>query len=139
MSVNSLGPFTFIRMDAVGRPHGMPPLLKTGTALAQRPGVPGTGVIDLARRGNPFPLATVVDVATNAAGENLRRLYSEAIATDALALVRAGYNYSELHGVKYIITDLQDDAVQPTLNAIGGLNNGRFLVIATFVLLPVEA
>lgn len=138
MSVNSLGPFTFIRMDAIGRPNGTPPLPKKGVSLVQRPGVPGTGVIDMATRGNPFPLSTVVDVASNSAGENLRRLYAEAVAGDQLDLVRAGYDYTANHGVKYVILDIQDDSVQPTLNAIGGLNNGRFLVIATFVLLPVS-
>lgn len=139
MSVNSLGPFTFIRMDANGIPNSPPPIVQTDTSIVLRPGVPGVGIIDMARRGRPFPLMTRIDVASHAAGEALRKTYSDAIAGDALDLVLAGVNYSEIQQTQYVILSVNETQIIPHFNAIGGLNGGRFLLLATFVLLPVAA
>lgn len=136
MSVNSLGSFVFIRMDCATR-DGLPGLIRKQTSIVQRPGVPGTGVIDLASRGDPFQMETVVDVDSLALAETLRSNYEASIVADKYILTRADIDYEEEHGVRYVVLDVPNVSISPLATAVGGTTAGNHLVRAVWILLPI--
>lgn len=138
MSTHSLGTFYFIRMDADGQPNGCPPILQKQTAIVTRPGVPGTGVIDMATRGKPFQMRTIVDLSTQLAAEQMRDSYRQQICQDKLNIVRAGIDYGSVFQTEYVVLDVQQAALTRHANAVGGINGGNWLLLCNWVLLPVE-
>lgn len=130
---NSLGSFQFIRMDDGNRTPEVP---KKQSVTIMRPGVPGVLIIDMAKRGVPFLLPTLVDVSGRSNAEILLKAYRDAILVDQLDLIWSDINYASAHGVRFVITDVVDARIEPVAQTSGGLVGGNHLVYASFLLQP---
>lgn len=137
--MNSLGPFSFIQLSRPGDRSAPPELVKLGTEIIQRPGVNGTGLMQLGRRGMPFELDGLVDIPTEAGISLAMGQYTAAIGS-TLALVWGGIDFEAAFSVNYLVLDVDTLSVRRLAAASGGLNTptGQFLLTSRWQLCAVE-
>lgn len=141
--VYSLGTFDFIVLENLaGGRGGAPELTQRHLDIVQRPGVQGTGFIDLARKGTPFQMRSLVDVASEADAQALVENYYLAVGGDKLEIVWRDNNYYSDHGIMFEVLRVEAPRSQIMTTIIGGLNvtNGGTGVIveAIWTLCPDE-
>lgn len=139
MAVFALGPFNFVRLNTVGLIGGIPEGMEERTAITQRPGVQGTGIILMARKARPFAIETFVDVDTYAAGANLVQSYRSIVGQGLFGLVLRDVNYFLSYSLKFAVLSLQSPRVRPLGASSGGLSASAGAgVWATWGLVAVE-
>lgn len=140
MSTNSLGDFEFVTFHHP-EDHGAPPLLPARMGqVIQRAGADGSTVLQLGRKGRPFPMRSGVDVATFAEANDLLRDYMDAANEKPLGLIWGGANFGTAYGVQYIPVDVQPIRIRRISGVVGGLSGqpNCFWLEALWTLLPVE-
>lgn len=130
-----LGDVPFISLSRADGRSGPPDFPKEQVELIERPGIDGTGLLLLGRRGQPFPCRALTSVGSRQAGLDLLQTFVDAIGADPLPLIWANENLTNQYGVAYQILDVLETAVQPVTAASNGAS---FLVRATLLLLPVS-
>lgn len=138
MAVHSIGAFNFITLDGTAGPGAPPQIAREQSMLTQRPGVDGTGILQLGSKGRPFQMVSVVDATSVAAGHTLQSLYA-AICNDALYTVIANdVNYATAYNTQYVVLDVEPLGVRRVGAAVGGLSSPSLAVVAAlWTLLPV--
>ena len=137
MAIHSIGPFNFITLDG-GGPGGPPQIARERSMLVQRPGVNGTGVIQLGTKGRPFQMRSVVDTTSVAAGHDLQALYAAACNDALYAIISNGVNYATAYNTWYVVLDVEPLGVRRIGASVGGLSVPSFaVVLAGWTLLPV--
>lgn len=87
-----------------------------------RPSVSGSAWRRLGTRGNEFELEGVIDVANASAANALITAYKTTIGT-IISLQMRGHTYAN-----YLVLDAQVTERKQTATAVGGENNGTWLV-----------
>lgn len=138
MATNSLGGFNFISLETELR-GGTPPVLQLEAAPVQRAGVDDTGIITKGKKGKPFRMRSVVDVADISAGNALAASYQTALRTGAWVLVFQGINYSTTFATRYFVLSVEQTTVRRLSTSVGGLTPGGLAVVgAVWTLQPVS-
>lgn len=110
MSLNQIGDFEFIAI------HGEPLAPREQLDVIQRPGVDGTGFLQIGRRGEPFELLTMDDAETRQIAEDMLVDYRALITQTPVSLTRSGVTYPWLVQV----LDVQAAAISDLLGSAGG-------------------
>ena len=106
--------------------------------LIQRPGIDGTALLQLGLKGDPFQIASTVDVDTFANAQLLRIQYKSIVANGLYVVICAGTNYYDPLGHKYFVVDVKATAAaigKSTGGLLAGLGTAR--VDALWTLVPV--
>jgi hypothetical protein len=123
LPVYSLGSFDFKVLESLaGFRGGAPELPQKHLDFVQRPGVPGTGFIDLAIKGSPFQMRSLVDVADESGAQSLVEEYFLAVGGDKLAMVWRDNDIFALHGVMYEVVRFEAPRMRRMACITGGLN-----------------
>lgn len=139
MAVNSIGSFNFVVLSGV-RPGQPLEFEQPELELRQRPGVDGTGLVDLGTKGQPFPVRTLVDVSTYLAGLQLLKLYVAVVGTGPLVVVHGGVNYHDRFRTKYDVLRVTPVRCSRAASQVGGLSASSTAVVeAVWELLPVDS
>lgn len=140
MAQNSIGEFNFFQLDTFGNVGG-PEIPQQRNEIIQRPGVDGTIIRHLGKKGDVFAMRSTVDVATAVIAVQLFNRYLELTNTEAQTLIWRGFDYGA-EGVTYQVLNVSSMSVQPIRNQIGGINgpqaSGVFLR-AVWQLMPIIA
>lgn len=138
----SSGTFQFITLESLSGRGGAPQLPQTHTEIVQRPGVTGTGFVDMASKGDVFQMRSVVDVSTESEAQTLLAAYRSHVGKTLLSMIWRDVDYATVHNVKYVPVGITDDRLQVMANITGGLfvNDGYpgIIVEAIWHLVPVE-
>ena len=138
MAANSLGSFNFVRLSSPNnrRADGVETVYQH-TELIQRPGVDGTGFMQVGLKGDPFQLASFVDVDTFANAQVLKMNYKSLVGYSPVILIVAGLNYYNPYGHKFEVIEVKAEAYA-TGAQVGGLTNGGLAAVeATWTLVAV--
>ena len=145
MGANSIGSFNFVRLSSVDDPKadGVQTVYQR-TELIQRPGVDGTGLVQLGLKGDPFQLASFVDVDTFTNAQLLAVAYRALVGGNPQVVCVAGLNYYSSYlvgtvrlGHKFLVTKVTPKA-RATGASVGGLTNGGLGVVeAVWELVPI--
>ena len=122
--VFSLGTFDFITLEnlAAGGRGGAPELPQTLLEIVQRAGVDGTAYINMAKKGMPFQVRSLVDVASESDAQTLIAAYYDAVGGDKLPLVWRDNDYYANHQVLFQVLRVEAPRMQVVQNVVGGLN-----------------
>ena len=107
------------------------------TALIQRPGVDGTGMIQLGLKGDEFQLSSFVDVDTFANAQTLRLNYKSLCGASPQVLICAGTNYYNPLGHKFLVINVQSEAARIGKSTGGLVGGAQARVDAIWTLIPV--
>ena len=121
--VNQIGPFQFVTLE------GVPSLPFERADAIERPGVPGTGFVKTAIKGEEFELTTGVDVVDWAAALVAEDTYRQIANVGAFSITKGGVSYSAL-GVVFVIRSVNVTEKFKVANSAGGLVAGRAYVRA---------
>jgi hypothetical protein len=140
MANNSLGSLNFISLLS-SEPGGMPLTIQQQIAIVQRPGVAGTGFIQLGIKGRPFQMQSTVDVDTFANATALGVAYQSTTKDSALVLTWAAINFYTAYNNKYFIVDCdQIQVIRLSVSRGGLVGSGALAVVkAMWTLCPVYA
>lgn len=124
LPIFSLGQFDFITLEnlAAGGRGGAPELPQTLLEIVQRAGVNGTAYINLAKKGMPFQVRSLVDVASEDDAQTLIAAYYDAVGGDKLPLVWRDNNYYTNHQVMFEVLRVEAPRMQVMGTIVGGLN-----------------
>ena len=111
----SIGPFTFLDMT------GVPDVVKMRLEAIERPGIDGTGFVELGRHGKPFTVQTAVDAADLAGAWDLFDQYSQLSEFDPQDLVFHDVAMSG-YGLLFQVTDVRPVTICALAQSQGGLN-----------------
>ncbi len=138
MTTYSVGSFNFISLSGVDTPNGAPETVRQVAAPIQRPGVAGTGFIQLGIKATrPFRMRSFVDVADVSTAQTLIKSYENAINVELLKIVHANTDYSATPVFnQYWPMDVQA-GWRRVAAAVGGLAGGVIVVEAFWTFLPV--
>ena len=139
MSLNQFGNFRFV---AFHRPEdrGAPPVLCTEeTEIIQRPGIDGTGVIRLGRKGVAFQMRSVVDAPSFDGAVWLADQYRRSRGLGPYGIIWGGVNFAANYGTVYVPLDVQIIKCRRIGAAVGGLFAPSLgLVEAVWTMIPIE-
>lgn len=137
MATNSIGSFSFVRLSSVNGRADAVETVYQHTELIQRPGVDGTGMIQLGLKGDPFQLSSMVDVDTFANAQALRLNYKSIVGNGLYVVICAGTNYYNPLGHKYYVLGVQAEASRIGKSAGGLVGGAQAKVEAIWTLIPV--
>jgi hypothetical protein len=133
-----LGTFTFVRLHVLGADRGTIPAGEMQhAALIQRPGVAGSGVVQLAVKGEPFEAESFVDLTSKANAHALADQYRAIVNAAKLILIYDDVDYETDFGLNYIALRVTNIRVKRLAAAVGGLTGGQWGLWATWTLIPV--
>ena len=127
-TLNAIGNFSF---QSLSRPPEAP---RQTVELESRSGVDDVAVWRTGIRRDPFAVVSVVDVATQAAGDILYRTYEGLVGGDPVTLVWAGVTIA---AARYVVLEVRLLENHKLLLGAGGLNGGSVLLRAEWTLQPV--
>ena len=125
IATNSLGSFSFVRINRVGDPDAAPEGLARETAVVERFNVTGSGVILGAVKGRRFQMESFVDVDTINDAHDQAESYRAAIGTGPLELVFQGRNWSSEENTEFVVLDVSGVRVRTITAAAGGLSTSK--------------
>jgi hypothetical protein len=137
MATNSIGSFNFVRLSSVNGRADAVETVYQHTDIIQRPGVDGTGLIQLGLKGDPFQLSSFVDVDTFANAQVLRLNYKSLVGYGPQIVICAGTNYYNPLGHKYFVLGVQAEASRIGKSTGGLVGGAQAKVDAIWTLLPV--
>lgn len=139
MAINQFGNFYFIAIHGTGDPGTPPQLCATQVEILQRPGHPGTAIIDLGKKGQPFQMRSIVDTATPADATLMAAAYKNAQGKGPFALIWAGVNFLAEFNTVYCPVEVNVTKCRRLLGGDGGLYPpSRGLVECIWTLVPIE-
>ena len=121
LPVNAIGPFNFISLGFPGDNAVAPPSGQMQCEITERPGVDGTGLIQLGIRGEPYPCRTTVDVPTLPDCHILYQDYLSIVGTRQL-LMRANIAYEQVHRANVFVLKVEAPRFKRLSAMSGGLN-----------------
>lgn len=137
MARNQLGDFWFISLHS-GDAAGPPDLPGTQVEIIQRPGYPGSAVIDLADKGKPFQMRSFVDVPTMDHGILLAKNYKAYQGKGPYGMWWCGVNYLAEFSVVFVPLEVNVTRIKATRVAVGGLYPPSLAVVeCMWTLLPM--
>ena len=128
MNANKIGNQQFIRLEmGAYSPAG------ERTEEITRAGVDGVALWKLGRKGEPFTVGTVCDFQTASAAQDAAEAYAAMMGTVVTLIDAGGNTYPEL-AVRAVVS------AQPRgmRNAVGGVNNGNWILAAVWTLQDVS-
>ena len=137
MATNSIGSFQFVRLSS---PNGRADCMETvyqHSELIQRPGIDGTALLQLGLKGDPFQVASFVDVDTFSNAQILRIQYKSLCGIAPQIVICAGTNYYNPLGHKYFVVDVKAEATRIGASSGGLVGGAQARVDATWTLVPV--
>ena len=137
MGVYSLGRFDFVTLHGLGDRSEPPPIPRKELIPIQRPGVDGTGFVEVGVHAGPIQLRSAVDLASPTQVTRLFLQYRQLITAGSQKIVWADIDYSETYATEFVVLDVQYLAVRQLTAAAGGKNNGTTWVEALWTLFPV--
>lgn len=137
MGVFSLGPFDFVSLSGLGDRSEPPPIPRKELIPIQRPGVDGTGFVEVGIHAGPTPLRSCVDLARPSDLTRLFLAYRTLITNGAQKIIWADIDYSDVYSTEFVVMDVQLIAARTLSAAAGGKNNGTTWVEALWTVFPV--
>jgi len=129
MSVNSIGPFHFVRLD---RP---PELVKQTLITRSRPGVNGVMLQRLGVRAMPFEITSMVDAPTVADAYSLYWQYRLLVGASAVPMWWAGL---AIQSHLFFVMNVSPVDIRRILRGHGGLNGLSYArTVCTWTLQPI--
>jgi len=141
LPVFRLGEFRFVNAHRPEDPAAPPLLCWEMSELVQRPGVSGTGIKLVGKKGPGFPYVTKVDFANRELAHDATRDYHNLVNVfGKQTLVHAGIDYYARYGTRYIPIEVVVLRIKRLGAAVGGLSGVAFpyWVEAQWMLQPVE-
>ena len=138
MAIQSIDKFTFVVLERADIRGGPPTLEQPQTELVQRPGVPGSGILDLGRKGTPFKMRSAVDI-TQGQIDLVQKGYLELVAAKRVNIIWNNLDYGAIFATKYVVLDVETTAILRITAKAGGLTNAADTWYeALWTLLPVS-
>ncbi len=122
---NSLGGFTFIRINRPGDTSGAPVGLSRETKTVERFNVPGSGVILGAKKGMQFQMESFVDADTTDEAHDLAKSYRDSIGSDPKTLVFQGRDWSAAEETDFVVLNVTNIRVRAIGAASGGHSTSK--------------
>lgn len=116
MAKNSIGSFEFIALQgSLAAPREM-------VAVDQRPGVNGTELTKLGKKGEPFQMVSQVDAPNYDAARALYLQYLDLVGANPVDLVQGGKGIAgEAYSVAVLGVEI--GRISPISRSVGGLNS----------------
>lgn len=124
MALYSIDEANFVTLHRVEDAAGPPPIPRTQTEVIQRPGVDGTGLLNLGIRGEPFQLRSAVDLLNLSSCYAAIDIYSRMISRGRSVIVWGGVNLYFEMGLLYLVLDVFPTRIRRISAKAGGLTAG---------------
>lgn len=125
IATNSLGDFTFVRINSVGDRAAPPVALQREAKIVERTNVAGSGVVLGAIKGEMFQMESFVDVDTIDEAHDLAKSYREAIGTGPHDIVFQGRSWAAKEETEFVVIKVTGIRVRSLGPAAGGLSTSK--------------
>lgn len=122
---NSIGSFSFVRINQPGDPSAAPESLRREAVATRRFNVNGAGVISGGISSPEFQLESFVDADSINAAHDLAESYRTLIANGKQVLIFQGRNWQTEEGTLFVVLGLSGVRVRRFEAAAGGLSTSR--------------
>lgn len=138
MAIQSIDKFTFVILERTDARGGPPTLEQPITEVIQRPGVPGSGVLDLGTKGVPFQMKSGVDILQSQI-DLVKKGYLELVAAKRVNILWNSIDYGTVFSTKYVVLEVVPLSIIRIAAKAGGLTSGADTWYeALWTLLPVS-
>ena len=134
MSVNAIGPYSFVTIDG----GGMPQDIHQTVDVFQRPGVDGSGIFRDGVRGRPFVLRTGVDGIGRQFAFASFNNYTGLVGANPVSIISGGVFLGSISAL-FAVLDVRLLGIESVALALGGTTPGADTwLTAEWSMLPIH-